>query len=170
METSSGVFVRHGRSNSPLCHRTTLSDSFLAISIPTTAGSACLSVTNDSIETCLTSTVRYASLFIGDDLLHVALLEIESATLPLSRRPPPFFTIANSARKRSELNDSCRGSCYNQARTEWTSIAACHRRTETAGLPFGATIPATPAMTADAGKPPLKDFVVEVDDLGEVEI
>src|SRR5271165_6959120 len=101
METSSGVFVRHGRSNSPLCHRTTLSDSFLAISIPTTAGSACLSVTNDSIETCLTSTVRYASLFIGDDLLHVALLEIESATLPLSRRPPPFFTIANSAGKQS---------------------------------------------------------------------
>src|ERR1039458_7891945 len=99
MGTSSGVFVRHGRSNSPLCHRTTLSDSFLAISIPTIAGSACLSATNDSIETCLTSTVRYASLFIGDDLLHVALLETESATLPLSRRPPPFFTIANSARK-----------------------------------------------------------------------
>src|SRR5271165_4489895 len=99
METSSGVFVRHGRSNSPLCHRTTLSDSFLAISIPTTAGSACISATNDSIETCLTSTVRYASLFIGDDLLHVALMRLESSTLPLLRRPPFFLTIANSVEK-----------------------------------------------------------------------
>src|SRR5208283_2243192 len=106
MGTSSGVFVRHGRSNSPLCHRTTLSDSCLAISIPTTAGSACLSANNDSIDTCLTSTVRYASLFIGDDLSYVALMRLESSTLPLLRRPPFFLTIANSAAKRDLVRNN----------------------------------------------------------------
>jgi hypothetical protein len=34
--------------------------------------------------------------FMGGDLLHVALMETESSTLPLPRRPPFLFTIANS--------------------------------------------------------------------------
>ena len=68
----------------------------LATSIPTTADTAALSATNDSIKTRLTSTARYASLFIGDDLPYVALMDFHNHQhLPLSRRPPFFLTIAN---------------------------------------------------------------------------
>jgi len=58
-----------------------------------------LSATNDSTKTCLTSIERYASLFMGDDLLHVALMETETSTLPPLRRSPLVFTIANYGTK-----------------------------------------------------------------------
>src|SRR5208282_5486084 len=92
---SSGFFARQGRSKRPSDHRTTARKSLLAMSKPTTAAPFDLSATNDSTRTCLTSTARYASLFMGDDLSYVVLMDTESSTLPPLRRPPLFFTIAN---------------------------------------------------------------------------